>query len=228
MSSHKLRIEAAGADDLAALPFWYDLAGVEYADRTEEVDQFGEALAGGYLSAAVGNPNRGNLRAMTQLKSSQWYHARMSVRVLKLDGESAGMLVMGAHGRLWAMLHERMAEEPPVGPDELSPAEQNFFVTAVSMAKIHVVAVRPDQQGRGHGRRLLREAVRIGKLDELTMLYGMFDSGRAQLGKFYGDCGFRVLAPGEPLTLFPATGKATDVMVPRPHETYFWVNPRRQ
>ncbi|KHO24669.1 hypothetical protein QQ25_02540 [Mycolicibacterium setense] len=163
------------------------------------------------------------------LPGSQWYLARMSVRVLRLSEEPIGILVMGPHGRLWSMLNERITLEDLPDPDSLlsSPAFVNLTATALSMAKIHVIAVHPDQQNRGHGRRLLREAVRIGGVDGVTMLYGQFDSHRHHLRQFYMGGGFEVLEAGAPLSLYPATGKAEDVMVPQPTETYFYTRPRQ-
>jgi hypothetical protein len=113
--------------------------------------KFARAVADGYLGVAVGNPRRTNLYVMMDLDPRQWYNARMSVRVLKLNGQQIGVLVMGSHWRLWKILEGQLAEEKPSGAGELSPGFANFVVTVLSMSKIHVLAVHPDQHGRGHG-----------------------------------------------------------------------------
>jgi hypothetical protein len=51
------------------------------------------------------------------------------------------------------------------------------------------------------------------------MLYGMFQSDRPHLRGFYQSGGFEVLDPGEPLTLYAATGNTDDAMVPEPNES---------
>ena len=50
-------------------------------------------------------------------------------------------------------------------------------------------------------------------------LYGMFQSDRPHLRGFYQSGGFEVLDPGEPLTLYAATGNTDDAMVPEPNES---------
>jgi len=86
------------------LPYWYELAGVQSDDPARQIDSFTRAVAEGYLGVAVGNPRRKNFDVIMDLDPRQWYYARMSVRVLKLNGQTIGMLVMGSHWRLWKML----------------------------------------------------------------------------------------------------------------------------
>lgn len=200
------------------LPYWYELAGVQSDDPARQIDSFTRAVAEGYLGVAVGNPRRKNFDVIMDLDPRQWYYARMSVRVLKLNGQTIGMLVMGSHWRLWKMLDGRMAQGPSAAGG-LSREFADFLVTVLSMSKIHVLAVHPNQQGRGYGQRLLRDAVHIGRSDGLNMLYGMFQSDRPHLRGFYQSGGFEVLDPGEPLTLYAATGNTDDAMVPEPNES---------
>ena len=101
----------------------------------------------------------------------------------------------------------------------LSREFADFLVTVLSMSKIHVLAVHPNQHGRGYGQRLLRDAVHIGRSDGLNMLYGLFQSDRPQLRRFCQSGGFEVLDPGEPLALYAATGNTDDAMVPEPNES---------
>ena len=68
-----------------------------------------------------------------------------SVRVLKLNGQTIGMLVMGSQWRLWKMLDGRMAQGPSAAGG-LSREFADFLVTVLSMSKIHVLAVHPNQQ----------------------------------------------------------------------------------
>ncbi|MGD9622350.1 MAG: GNAT family N-acetyltransferase [Mycolicibacterium sp.] len=223
----KLQLSAPTQADLDALPFWYELVGIDPAGRGTDIAEFSRALASGSLGSAVGNPRRaGNLAALMALDSREWYSARMSIRVLRLNSEPIGMLMLGSHWRLWERLDWATAAAQPV--ESLTPqsAVMNFFIAATATAKLHMVAVRPDQQHRGHGSRLVREAMHIARIDRLRLLYGMFDdSRRPHLGEFYRRGGFTVLVRGEPMKIGLVTGNPADAITPPPAEAYFYTNP---
>lgn len=220
--SNRIAVTEPAAEDFDQLPFWYDLAGIDNEDYSAEIDGFTCALQDGYLGAAVGKPGGGNLATLIDLDHSRWYYARTSVRVLRLNGEPIGILIMGAHWRLWEMMKKRGAHLAGATVDGFPLGEVDFMIAAMAMAKLHVLAVHPDQHGRGHGRRLIREAFKISKADRLSMLYGQFRSDRPHLRKFYTAAGFTVLDPGEPMPLYMATGTEGDLLTVEPTETTFW------
>lgn len=220
--SNRIAVTEPAAEDFEQLPFWYDLVGIDQEDYSSEIDGFAAALQGGYLGAAVGKPGRDKFATLMDLDQSRAYYARTSVRVLRLNGEPIGILIMGAHWRLWEMMKERGAHLAGATVDGFPRGEVDFIIAAMAMAKLHVLAVRPDQHGRGHGRRLIREAFKICKADQLSMLYGQFRSDRPHLRKFYTAAGFAVLDPGEPMPLYMATGTEGDLLIVEPSETTFW------
>ena len=69
-------------------------------DPSENVDAYSRALAGGYLGVAAAAAHRKNYQTLMRLQPDQWYHARMSVRVLKLNGRLIGLFVVGPHWQL--------------------------------------------------------------------------------------------------------------------------------
>lgn len=219
--THRIAVGPPTTDEIATLPYWYQLAGVESDERDGELEGFTAAIEGGYLGAAVGH-GRANFNIMMELDPAKWYCSRLSIRMLRLDGEPIAVLIMGSHHRLWQMMDRLIADAGSRGEDT-SAATRNFFITALSMSKLHLLAVRPDQQARGHARRLLKIARQIGKADGLNMLYGMFDSDtRPHLRQFYSSHDFTVLAPGQPLSLMLATGSFDHKMFPRASESYFY------
>ena len=228
MGGNSLNLSSPSQADLEMLPFWYDLAGVVCEDPREEVEAYARALSGGYLGVAAGVSRRKNLERLFELDPVRWYHARMAVRVLKLNDEPIGMLIMGSHARLWTLLDSRMADDPSTPRDEMSPGFADFMVTALSVAKIHLVAIHPDHQKSGHGSRLLKAALDIARVDDLIMLYGQFGPHRPHLRNFYASKGFHVLQPGEALSIAMATGRAADVIVGDPDDTFFVLQPRRR
>ncbi|MBY0286742.1 MAG: GNAT family N-acetyltransferase [Mycobacteriaceae bacterium] len=172
------------------------------------------------MGVAAGGGFRHNLEQLTQLPDSQWGLARMTVRVLRLNGAPIGALIMGAHRRLWDVMHSRMDGEAP-GDAEPSLNFTNFMIAALSVAKIHTLVVDPDQQGRGHGTRLLRSALDTATRDKLIMAYGQFAAERTPLVSFYQRAGFEVLDPGEPLSLSAVTGNDADAMTGLDSERFF-------
>jgi GNAT superfamily N-acetyltransferase len=157
-----------------------------------QFDAYSRALAGGYLGVAAAAARRKNYQTLMRLQPDQWYHARMSVRVLKLNGRLIGLFVVGPHWHLWRMMDARMASQTaPL--DEMSPGFIDFMVTVLSLAKLHVVAVPSDHRGCGHGSRLVNATLRIGREDGLNMLYGQFTADRPGLRQFYASLGFDVL-----------------------------------
>jgi GNAT superfamily N-acetyltransferase len=227
LGHNTLRVEVPAAlADFHLLPMWYELAGVacEADDAVDDVAAYQEALTAGVLGAAVGNNLRKNLETLISLEQSRWHLVRMAVRVLKLNGEQIGIVIMGSHQRLWQLLGERMSSEPIPTKGEISPGFMNYMATILSVAKIHVVAVHPDHRGRGHGARLLRHARSIATSDGLTMLYGQFSANRPRLQEFYTSNGFQVLAPGAPLAIGRATGRREDFLAGPHTERFFsWI-----
>ncbi|OKH69401.1 hypothetical protein EB74_30010 [Mycobacterium sp. SWH-M5] len=221
-----MTVEAPSSpEDFELLPMWYELAGVETepGEAVGAVERFQKAFEAGYLGAASGKSFRGNLKTLVSLPPGiQWYFARMAVRVLRLNGEPIGMLVMGSHQRLWNKLHDLMSGDEALEQiGEFAPSFQNFVVGALLTAKVHVVAVHPDHQGRGHGSRLLRQAHQIAGLDGLKMVYGQFETRRSGLRKFYSENGFKVLDAGAPLRIELVTGRRGEKIGGLPTETFF-------
>lgn len=220
MGRNRVTIGPPQLEDFARLPAWFERAGVASDDPAAEATRFERAFTGGYLGVATGGGFRHNLEQLTQLPDNQWGLARMMVRVLRLNDAPIGALIMGAHRRLWDVMHSRMGAEAP-GDGEPSLDLTNFMIAALSVAKIHTIVVDPEQQGRGHGTRLLRSALDTAIRDKLIMVYGQFAAERTPLVSFYERAGFAVLDPGEPLSLAMITGNGADAMTGLASDRFF-------
>ncbi|MBN3459471.1 GNAT family N-acetyltransferase [Mycobacterium sp. DSM 3803] len=216
-----LRVEAPSSSaDFDLLPMWYGLAGIDSRDdvgAAGEVANFRRAWEGGYLGAASGKGFKQNLAALLSLDQEQWRYARMAVRLLTYHGEQIGILIMGSHHELWNYVGRLTAAYP----DPETAGRDRFLTTILTWAKIHVVAVHPDQRGRGHGARLLRQAKAIATRDGLLAIFGQFAADRAGLAEFYTAGGFTVLDAGSPLPIGGATGRPEDGLGALPTERLF-------
>lgn len=216
-NSLTLRAPASSADfDL--LPMWYEMAGVSSNedDGADDVSDFRDAWERGRLGGAIGGGFRKNLETLISLDQTQWPAARTTLRLLALNGEQIGAIVLGAHHRLWNFVGKFTSTDP-----DAERGTMKYMTTILTCTKVHAVAVHPEHRGRGHGSRLLRTAKSIGERDGLLKLYGQFSADRRGLLEFYSASGFRVLDPGEPLDMEMATGRPGDLMGCLPTDRYF-------
>ncbi|WP_435592151.1 GNAT family N-acetyltransferase [Nocardia sp. bgisy118] len=91
---------------------------------------------------------------------------------------------------------------------------------ALATIKIHALAVLPGHHGRGIGRALLGEALRIAKESGARIVYGQFDTDAAGTAAFFHRCGMSLCAPGLPVDL-RAWAELPVVVAPLPSETLF-------
>ncbi len=129
--SNRIAVTEPAAEDFEQLPFWYCLVGIDQEDYSSEIDGFTSALQDGYLGAAVGKPGkpgRDKFATLMDLDQSRAYYARTSVRVLRLNGEPIGILIMGAHWRLWEMMKERGAHLAGATVDGFPRGEVDFMI----------------------------------------------------------------------------------------------------
>ncbi|WP_094287300.1 GNAT family N-acetyltransferase [Mycobacterium lehmannii] len=217
---NRVTIGAPRAEDFDKLPTWFTQAGVASNDPDAEAARYRGALTDGYLGVATAAGFQNNLRTVEQLPNTQWAFARLMVRVLRLNDTAIGAVIMGSHVRLWELLGTRMngASLDLVNP---TPESMNYMIGVLKVAKIHLLAVDPDQQGRGHGGRLLRSALDVATRDGLVTVYGQFSADRPHLAGFYERAGFTIGDPGEPMSLTIITGNAADAMeVPASHRLF--------
>ncbi|WP_082370925.1 GNAT family N-acetyltransferase [Mycolicibacterium mucogenicum] len=217
-----LRAPASSADfDL--LPMWYELAGVSSHDGkyTRSVTDFREAWEHGHLGTAIGGGFGSNLKALVSLDQKQWPAARTALRLLTLNGEQIGAIVLGAHDVLWN--HVGKLTSMDLNAEQ---GAMKYIAMVLTFAKIHAAAIHPDHRKQGYGTHLLEAAKNLGAHDGLVKMYGQFNADRPGLPEFYTAAGFRVLDAGKPLNVEMATGRAGDYMGCRPSERYFeWLNP---
>lgn len=95
-----------------------------------------------------------------------------------------------------------------------------FMLAALNVAKLHVVAIHPDHQGRGRAKRLANPALARAVKGGTTMVYGQFSGNDHDLRPFYSTLGFTLLKPGEPLSLTVATGNPRIHFTPYNNETF--------
>lgn len=230
MAKHAVTLGLANDQELGSLPHWYQLAGVESESEARDVAGVRRVLdahAAGYLGAATGNTFKENLAKLVELPMDWWFLARTRIVALRVDGTAAGVLVMGAHQRLWDHLATEtvldwgragMPGEPEAWPEDV----KKFLTAVMSVDKLHLVAVAAEQRGRGHGRRLVKHGLAMAHAGRSVMLYGQLRGpDAATLAAFYSRLGFNVLAENQPLDVFMATGTIGDYMQPAPGERYF-------
>lgn len=223
MARHKVTVQDASIVELASPKRWYDLAGATSTDINGFVAGAQRAHQAGFLSAAAGPDFDGRLAALGGVARQDWHWACTLVLSLRVDGETAGMLVAGAHQQLWKLWGEHVYG--PVAttdaPREVSErSEAAFLATILTTAKLHMVAVDPNQRGHGHGRRLINAAVDRLVKGGTVMIYGQF-TGDRDLTTYYRSLGFDVLAKGARLNMALATGSRDSWIAPQPNETMF-------
>lgn len=227
MARNSLTFGLADADELASLPSWFQLAGVESEAPSGNVQKFVDARAAGYLSAATGSTWGENLSKLMAVPLRSWFFARTRVMALRLNGRAIGMSVAGASQPALDYLSNDtvrawISSGRPSDPENWPRDVRKFLAVVTMVEKINLVAVHPDQQGRGHGARLIKRAVATAEAGGTAMLYGQFRGPRSpSLAQFYTRQGFTVLAEGEPLAAAMVTGEPDDCMLPGPGERFF-------
>jgi GNAT superfamily N-acetyltransferase len=218
--ARKLRITGPDSADIAELGYWRDLAGIRSENLAADIAGLTAAHSGGYLGCARGAGTRDNLQQMLRLEPNKWYLARSAMYVLKLDAESIGVITVGPPRRIW----EKFAQELDLAcatsgqsEEETERSLADFTSTMWPLAKISLVAVRPNHQGQGHGTRLMRFTLDLLRRDNVDFIYGQYDAGRFDLAHFYSGLGFRNCAPGANLAI---SGTAL-VLEGRPDEAFF-------
>lgn len=221
--ARKLTVGEATVHDIAALPYWNDLAGV-VDTGSEMIEALIAARRRGVLGVATaGKGLRDRLEILYKLSRDDWYCACTVVLSVRLDDEQVGMLHAGAHHRLWKFLGEAYygpALHDTVDPAEFQRREGGYLATVLTVAKLHMVAVSPDHRGRGHGRRLVNHALNRLTRGGTGFVYGQFGGDRDLRG-FYESLGFDVLGRGEALNMAAATGIAGFGLQAQPEDTLF-------
>ena len=222
--ARRVTVQEATADDLQSLQYWHDLAGVVEAQPQQAVQALIAARQRGVLGIATTGKNlKDRWRVLAQLPREDWYWACTVVLALRLDELRIGMLQAGAHYRLWEFLHEAYhgpQSHDIVDPAELERREAAYLASILTMSKLHMVGVSPDQRGRGHGRRLINHLVNRLARGGTRLVYGQFGGDRDLRG-FYESLGFEVLQRGEPLDMTVATGIPHFGLGAQPEDTFF-------
>ncbi|BAX97317.1 hypothetical protein MSTE_02001 [Mycobacteroides stephanolepidis] len=218
----EISIVDASAEEISNLDYWYALSGGRMGDA-KDIEDLLKAKDAGVLGCAIGGALSENMERMLFMPRENWYYARTAIKSLRINGQTAGMLVMGAHAWLWDQLTDRKDAdwESGTAPELWPDWAKAFYTSVMCTAKLHVVAISPDHHRQGLGSRLVKRALKIAERGNTVMLYGQFDSAREGLGKFYGGHGFKVLDEGQPLHMLMATGDPKDYSVPPPGDAYF-------
>lgn len=223
MARNTLKLVPATAADIGNLGFWFELAGVPLEDGgTDTIADLLAAHAAGRLGTAFGHGMRGNLALMLALDADSWYRARTAVRALKLNGHTIGMTLFGAHHQLWDLFEHRLSGRRNINADgDVSPQMGRFLTSALTVSKLHLLAIHPDHRGSGHGARILTAFVNESRSDRGIWLYGQYKSERSYLQKFYQSCGFDIGPAGQPIPFGMATGDPRDLLGIAADETAF-------
>lgn len=227
MARHKITVQDASLAELETLGYWYTLSGAVPEDdqsMRDKVREFTEAKRSGLLGSAAGSDPLGRYQRFRELHPNDLYYACTSVLSIRLDNTTIGMLIMGAHVRLWDILLADVdvsAWDYSQPPEQMPPDLVAFMLAALNVAKLHVVAIHPDHQGHGRGKRLVNHALDRAFKGGTTMVYGQFNSNNHDLRLFYSALGFAVLKRGEPLNLTVATGNPRMHFTPYKDETFF-------
>lgn len=223
MARNTLKLLPASEADISELGYWFGLAGVPLEDDgADTITDLLDAHAAGHLGTAFGHGLRGNLAHMLALDADAWYRARTAVRALKLNGQTVGMALFGAHHQLWELFDHRLSGGRNVSADgDVSPQMGRFLTSALTVSKLHLLAIHPDHQQSGHGTRVLTTLANQARSDRCIWLYGQYKSERSYLQNFYQSCGFDIGLPGEPIPFGMATGDPRDLLGIAPDETAF-------
>lgn len=221
MKRDHVSIVDASEQDLERLGDWYTLAGGRPGDATDQANLI-KARESGVLGSAIGNTLPENTKRLFRIQFKDWFFARTAVKALVVGGETRGVLAMGAHPMLWDRITKYPGETLNIQDVDSWPAwAKSFTVSALTTAKLHLVAVSPEFQGRGYGSRLLKRALKISEHGNTAMLYGQFEARRQGLAKFYSKHGFKVSPEGEPLPMVVLTGNPADISIPPEGDAYF-------
>ncbi len=220
---HKVSVQEASVPELESLGYWYDLAGHRYTDIDGLITGALRTTEAGFLGSATGGRSViDRLHSIDAVPRQDWYWGCTLILSIRVDDQTAGMLVIGAHDRLWKTFGEAAygpAIHAKVSDEVYDKAEGEFVTTILSSSKLHMVAVDPAHRGRGHGRRLVNSAVDRLVKGGTVMIYGQF-TGDRDLRGYYSSLGFDVLGKGEPLNMALATGK--DIwLTAQPDDTMF-------
>ncbi len=221
MKRDDVSIYDASEQDLERLDDWYVLAGGRPGDAKDRANLL-RAKESGVLGRAIGNTLRENTEHLLTTPFADWFYARTAVKALRVNGETVGVMVMGAHRMLWERLTKYSGETLDMQDLDSWPEWATSFTgTALRTAKLHLVAVSPDLQGRRYGSRLVKRALKISERGRLVMLHGQFEARRQGLANFYSKHGFKVHAEGEPLPIGMLTGNPADVSTPPDGDAFF-------
>jgi GNAT superfamily N-acetyltransferase len=204
-----LRVEKLGVEDIEELGFWRELAGVESENLPGDIAGLMTAHEAGHLGCATGAGSKKNLQRLLQLEFPQWYLSKTAAHALKLNAETIGVVTVGPPHTVWKQLAGNLdiALADNVDQESAGWAIAEFAAVMSAMAKISLIAVRPDHQHRGHGARLMRFVLDLPRRDRVHLVYAQYDSSRTHLAQFYAQHGFRICKPGETLDLTAITGQ---------------------
>lgn len=221
MKRDDFSIYDASEQDIERLDDWYILAGGRPGDAKDRENLL-RSKESGVLGRAVGNTSRENLERLLTTPFEDWFYARTAVKALRVKDETVGMMVVGAHKMLWERLAKYSGETLDMNDlDSWPDWARSFTGTALRTAKLHLVAVSPDLQGRGYGSRLVKRALKISERGSTFMLHGQFQARRQGLASFYSKHGFKVYPEGEPLPIGMLTGNPTEVSTPPEGDAFF-------
>lgn len=230
MARHRVTVQEASVPEIESLAFWYELAGHAVTDVEGLIAGALRAREAGFLGSVTGGRSAiDRLHGLDAIPRKDWYWGCTLILSIRVDSHTAGMLVAGAHDRLWKAMGAASygpAIHAEASEEVREKAEGEYVATVLSVSKLHMVAVDPGHRGRKHGRRLVNSAVDRLVKGGTVMIYGQF-TGDRDLRKYYSSLGFEVLGKGEPLDMAPATGKAFS-FTPQPDDTFFvrHFNPR--
>lgn len=172
MKRDDFSIYDASEQDIERLDDWYILAGGRPGDAKDRANLL-RAKESGVLGRAIGNTLRENTERLLTTPFEDWFYARTAIKALRVKDETVGVMVVGAHRMLWEQLTKYSGETLDMNDLDSWPEWAAAFTgTALRTAKLHLVAVSPDLQGRGYGSRLVKRALKISERGSAVMLLG--------------------------------------------------------
>ena len=194
MAKHRVSVQRASEDELAGVAGWFRQAAILNVPDDEFNARHVAAYRAGVLGAALGH--RTLVEVYGRLEAHRTMEDRILARTLilsaRLDDTTVGMLSMSPSLGALRGIGKAFSDSP-------DSAHMGYLSAIIMLSKLDFVAVSANHRGRGHGARLVRNAVEVARKSLIGQVFGQFrDQG---LASFYEQLGFSVLSPGESLPI---------------------------
>lgn len=141
---HTVTVQPASITELNTLGRWYPMTGDTHTDVDAFIEHAARTHEGGILGSATGPSLDARIRTLMDVPVDDWVWACTLVLSLRVDGQTAGMLVIGAHQHFmqwWSTeLYGPQATTATSEYDRML-TQSNFMLPLLITAKLQMVAV---------------------------------------------------------------------------------------